>query len=241
MGHPGPASLVFALIPILAAAGVAARGSEDPHSRCDHCHVEDAEAPALPDARCCFNCHLEIEAGSRQTGGGSRHLSAVIGEAPGLVTAGRVDARASVDCLSCHRPHPDGTRCRLRIDESSARVSDTELDPSSLLCLECHEAFLQTEPQADGNYTLHPVGIAAPRMVEGGPGAPVLPLADIHGTADPGDDVIACTTCHFQHESPNPDLLRWGEEELVAACTLCHWNGGEAPAENLLAAGRSSQ
>jgi len=234
VGHAGPAGLLFALIPVLVAAGGPpappgdpARALEDPHARCDHCHVaesvqQDAEndRSGKPDADCCLACHREIAGGREPIANGSRHLNAI------------------VDCLSCHVPHPDGTRYRLRVDEESARVSDAALDPSTLLCLDCHEAFLQTEPQHGGNYTLHPVGITVPRMVEGAPGAPELPLADIHGTADPEDDIIACTTCHFQHESPNPDLLRWREEKMVAACTLCHWNGELPAVEDLVALGR---
>ena len=56
------------------------------------------------------------------------------------------------------------------------------------------------------------------------------------------DDVLACTTCHLAHGSPNPDLLRWSQEEFVSACTTCHATGARPSAgADLMARDRSQR
>jgi predicted CXXCH cytochrome family protein len=104
------------------------------------------------------------------------------------------------------------------------------LDANTRLCVGCHVRFLQTEPPGAA-YTLHPVGIPAPQRRSGRRGLPELPLEDVRGTPDADDDVIACTTCHFPHQGPNPYLLRWSEDEMIEACTTCHRVREDPPAD----------
>jgi predicted CXXCH cytochrome family protein len=229
VGHRRPVSIVCIVTVLLVAMPLTAiaatpDGTGNPHARCENCHAGPSRSPATsdgtrPDAHCCLVCHWAL----LEAAAVSRHLGADLAVAPGRsvpVDGGKDDR---VDCLSCHLPHP----------------ADTLLDPQSLLCLECHGSFLQTAPADEGDYTIHPIGIPASGMTPGPPGSPVLPLADVHGTPGASDDIIGCTTCHFAHGGPDPDLLRWSEDELVAACTQCHWNGdAKSRAETLVAAGR---
>ena len=48
---------------------------------------------------------------------------------------------------------------------------------------------------------------------------------DANGTADTRDDVVGCTTCHYAHAGPHPDILRWPPEEQTEACGSCHGLG----------------
>jgi predicted CXXCH cytochrome family protein len=47
-----------------------------------------------------------------------------------------------------------------------------------------------------------------------------LPLAESAASGAAG--ALSCKTCHDVHASRRANLLRWGQEEIVEACTTCH-------------------
>jgi predicted CXXCH cytochrome family protein len=205
----------------------AGRSEAEPHRDCSACHSGAATTadgkPGRPDASVCVSCHWDLvrrieavalaSSRSGQVGSGHVTLAPVSGE---RVPPGGSVTLASLDCLSCHTPHPNENPHQLRVGDRSGDAEEAgEVDPISRSCLRCHGAFLQTRRQGS-DYTLHPIGVPVPslRTHDGGP---ELPLTD---------GKLTCTTCHLVHGSPNPDLLRWSRDEFATACTSCHAAGG---------------
>jgi len=133
------------------------------------------------------------------------------------------ELETQLECLSCHEHHPNDRPCQLRVVEEDGEpaASVSHLDPISQSCMCCHPEAAKFK--VGQKHLRHPVGIQATiRRQREEP----LPLVDIYGTADAGDDVIACTTCHYAHTGPNPDILRWEPEKQGEACSVCHDRGG---------------
>jgi predicted CXXCH cytochrome family protein len=192
------------LLSVIAPAAGAAWN--DGHDRCGSCHLDAADRPGRGAADRCTGCHAGTLAA--ELAGASQPTSGHVGAGPALA------------CTACHDPH-DGA---LTVAEASAATG--ALDAASRACVTCHRTRL--DRAGDAGQFNHPVGLTLPAALHA---RATLPLADVHGTADAADDVIACTTCHTVHVGAHPSLLRWAASAEAAACAGCHGDvGGTAVA-----------
>jgi predicted CXXCH cytochrome family protein len=86
-----------------------------------------------------------------------------------------------------------------------------------------------------GRYQRHPVGLPAQPACAPVTGSISLPLVDVRGTPESGDDVIACITCHDVHATAARNLLRWPSDREAEACSTCHRVNGNACPDGSLA------
>jgi len=202
------------------------------HDHCVACHEPGtAGSENGPGAETCLGCHEEIGRSSAegaipasfQDDFVSGHVMPAEMYRPRLPQGGH-RVQESLDCLTCHDPHGgDGQTTTLRNRQGLAVLSATAtVDEVSRFCIGCHQDMSRFGGMAQA-YSRHPIGLPA-RMVQRSY-LPVLPLADVHGTVDPSDDVIACTTCHYPHNGPNQYLLRWDRSIEGQVCGLCHIQG----------------
>jgi predicted CXXCH cytochrome family protein len=202
------------------------------HEKCVSCHEPGtAGADEGPGAETCLGCHADIGRSSTdsampasyQDDFVSGHVMAKEMYSPRLPQGGH-RVQESLDCLSCHDPHGgDGKTTTLRDKQGPAVLSALgTVDEVSRFCVGCHEDMSRFGGMAQA-YSRHPIGLTADVVQRSY--LPVLPLADVHGTADPSDDVVACTTCHFVHNGPNQYLLRWDRSIEGHVCGQCHVQG----------------
>ena len=232
------------VVPALGSAAAASAPSSGahPHTVCRNCHiaadnqVSGANSVGQSAKRACIDCHANVlqpppaaQAGLASTQ--SRHVFDNSLEKKIAPLGGKSFDR--LDCLSCHVPHYQGQPKLLRLSNEAAPINagGATFDPATQLCLSCHAMAADVRGFGGRGYVRHPVGIRVTR-----PGrllnmAQLPPLADVKGTADPLDDVISCTTCHYPHASKNGFLLRWSMAELSSACLQCHPD--VAPGETL--------
>jgi len=219
-GSPGVPLVVCLGISVLATAtGFAGPGA---HPACDSCHATTAERSAGTELVGgdvgCRRCH----AGQRRTSRGNLRPASIEQIQPGHPTT----------CVTCHDPHAQSPA--LLREPETRLVADGVLDPTSRLCVGCHEKQGQWRGWSS-RYRRHPVGIPVTGQRPAVGPELVLPLVDIRNTRDPSDDVIACITCHDVHAATGEHLLRWWKREVIAACTACHPVNGEPRGAELLA------
>ena len=231
--HPGLKTAFPILLIALAALPVAAGPwSGGNHEKCASCHEPGASANDKgPDAGSCLTCHETIgntdasgmSYASSQGGFVSGHVIPKEMYVPRLPQGGKRVVE-ELDCLTCHDPHgEDGHSTVLRDRQGPAILSpNARADKVSRFCVGCHEDMSRFGGMARA-YSRHPIGLTAEVVRD--PYLPELPLADIAGTGDPSDDVIACTTCHFVHNGPNKYLLRWDRSIEGYVCGQCHIEG----------------
>jgi predicted CXXCH cytochrome family protein len=211
----------------------------EPHAKCSSCHVseglpeEDLMHVGNRTVRKCTSCHTGYLDPSG-SGEGAARWGHVTGRQYNEIPLGEDLSEEPAEdlseqhveelqCLSCHEHHPNDRPNQLRVAvgaDGEPDLSLSHLDPISQSCMCCHHEAAKFK--LGQKHLRHPVGIQATiRRQREEP----LPLVDVHGTADARDDVIACTTCHYAHTGPNPDILRWNPEEQGEACTVCHDKG----------------
>lgn len=204
-----------------------AAGQRGDHGECVSCHsTEGAGSREFRQAFArCRDCHPPAP---RPAGTTDRLVA-------GHVAIAEEAASGAESCSTCHAPHSGTSPGMLRTRDDGTQRFDGDPDAGSRLCLSCHAQHGRWRGGGAGAYARHPIGIPVPAdsMVSGA--VVRLPLADVHGTEDPLDDVIACTTCHDVHDSRNADLLRWPQGESKAWCTACHRIGGSLRGDELLA------
>jgi predicted CXXCH cytochrome family protein len=219
-------------------AGLASRVTIEHHAKCSSCHgsegvkEEDLRHVGNRTVRRCTSCHTGFldpsgsDEGAKRWGHvtGRRYDRVPLSAALSGQEAGSLDGRqqGELECLSCHEHHPNDRPYQLRMVEEEGEPAPwaVHLDPISQSCLCCHPDASRFK--LGRKHLRHPVGIRATvRRQREEP----LPLVDRLGTAETTDDVIGCTTCHYAHTGPNPDILRWTPEEQSEACCICHDRG----------------
>lgn len=202
------------------------------HEQCGSCHVPGGGASDDgPGAETCLGCHEDVgrsgsdgivpaSYGNDFSGG---HIMPSRMYRPRRPQGGKL-VQESLDCLTCHNPHGgNGQDTVLRERQGPAILAPSSVaDRVSLFCVGCHEDMARFNGTGQG-YTRHPIGVRA--EVSRKAYLPELPLVDVMGTADPSDDVVACTTCHFVHNGPNQYLLRWDRSIEGRVCGQCHAQG----------------
>lgn len=202
------------------------------HGSCVACHKPgNTGDDSRPGADTCLGCHENI--GLSETTGTtpasyqdeflSGHVMPAAMYKARLPQGGKI-VQERLDCLTCHDPHGgDGHSTALRDKQGPAILSaNARVDQVSRFCVGCHEDMSRFNGTALA-YSRHPIGLTAVVVHESY--LPVLPLADINGTEDRSDDVVACTTCHFVHNGPNKYLLRWDRSIEGRVCGQCHVQG----------------
>ena len=195
------------------AAGSTSQTGEHPHRQCRNCHgsreIQQTGSPNSEFApkNSCVGCHLEIWVS--RDGALSAAGHATSGHMADTVTTGQRSAPSGgktmgrMECVSCHAPHDQGQPKMLRsISEATNFASGATFDPATKLCLSCHPVAADFRGIGRG-YMRHPVGIPVTKTGRILDRSRLPPLWDVRGTADPSDDVIGCTTCHYPHASKN--------------------------------------
>jgi hypothetical protein len=238
-----PVAILSVILLLPGGTATSAGESNATHPRCEICHFQTAGSSmdaksTLPDASACLRCHETILPAVRDGGAlpaslsrsiRRSHLAAGGGAEPMLTVSAANGSPSRFDCLTCHAAHPNGRPYQL-LDaaKGGAKTGDNRQSPSTRLCLSCHGSLVDTRGSSR-HYSRHPVGIAVRDWVPLPSDRFLLPLEDAAGTADPRDDVIACTTCHAVHAGSDMALLRWGKEQFREACGTCHRNKVDAP------------
>jgi predicted CXXCH cytochrome family protein len=219
------------------------------HEACLSCHGASGGASGGPGgdssaSGACLPCHESVRLPDTRARLDDRDRDRPW---PGHVASARLASPSATDpesailgssCLTCHDPHASSSPKLLRQAADETGGFDGALDRGSRLCIACHPRHGRWRGGRSG-YARHPVGIrvARERLV---PDAEVsLHLVDTRGTEDPGDDQIACLTCHDVHASSREHLERWREGESAAWCTACHSVSGEPRGPRLRASIRS--
>jgi predicted CXXCH cytochrome family protein len=195
--------------------GEAANSAPVPHAamemaRCADCHNAHASPQAhlltAPSGGECIDCHEEMAAGE------------------GEVAHGVVDL---IGCRACHEPHGGENEKLLRISGSelclgchdSARMGSRDDDtPVKLLgrfevTAEVARGMASLRLSADGQHN-HPV---TGHRVLGTPSDDNRKRIDTTFTGE-----FTCLTCHDPHKGASRQLLRWGAESSLQACSNCH-------------------
>ena len=214
------------------AAGPTQQAGEHPHRQCRNCHRSSeiqqtgSQSSEFAPKNSCVGCHREIlgsngDASSSAGYATSGHMAdAISTEQKSAPLGGKAMGR--MECVSCHAPHDQGQPKLLRsISEATNFAAGATFDPATKLCLSCHPVAADFRGIGRG-YMRHPVGIPVTKTGRILDRSRLPPLWDVRGTADPSDDVIGCTTCHYPHASKNSFLLRWSLAEMSAACLQCH-------------------
>ncbi len=233
---------VFLILAIGLAANTLAAGEEgmDPvgpwfggdHEKCAACHNPGAGGDrSRPTSRTCLGCHesigrsvsFGISYASSQTEFVSGHVMPQEMYSPRLPQGGKTVIE-ELDCLTCHNPHGEEGRSTVLRDRQGPQIlsATARADKVSRFCVGCHQDMSRFGGMARA-YSRHPIGLTAEIVRD--PYLPVLPLADIEGTEDLSDDVVACTTCHYVHNGPNKYLLRWDRSIERQVCGQCHIQG----------------
>lgn len=216
----------------VAVLGIAAPTRAAPsatHSLCSSCHAAPAPRAHRSDA-------IPAHAGSATRCEACHAAQAIT----------HVRAHRSLDCMSCHDPHENGTRFRFsrsRVQAVAAVQNGAEFDDETRLCVSCHfetGAFRGL----GGGFLRHPVGITPSRhngqvmaagaeLVSASPLEPAqrvrLPLMTVRAPEGGARAVIGCATCHSIHTSANPFQLRWSPAQETAACSSCHIGVADEP------------
>jgi len=213
-------------------AGPTPLAGEHPHRQCKNCHrsseIQRIGSPSSEFApkNSCVGCHRETMGsnGGASSAAGyatSGHMSDMVSaEQRSAPLGGKAVGR--MECVSCHAPHDLGQPKLLRsVGEVTNFAVGATFDPATKLCLSCHPIAADFKGAGRG-YTRHPVGIPVTKPGRILDRSRLPPLWDVKGTADPSDDVIGCTTCHYPHASKNSFLLRWSLAEMSSACLQCH-------------------
>lgn len=214
------------------AAGPTPQAGEYPHRQCRNCHRSreiqqtGSQSSEFAPKNSCVGCHREIWGSNGDASSAAGHATSghmadtVTTEQRSAPLGGKTMGR--MECVSCHVPHDQGQPKLLRsISEATSFAGGATFDPATKLCLSCHPVAADFKGIGRG-YVRHPVGIPVTKPGRILDRSRLPPLWDVKGTADPSDDVIGCTTCHYPHASKNSFLLRWSLAEMSAACLQCH-------------------
>ena len=214
------------------AAGPTPPAGEHPHRQCKNCHRSPeirqigAQSSEFAPKNSCIGCHSEILGanGGDQTAAGyaaSGHMTDAVSNEQRIAPLGG-KAMGRMECVSCHMPHDLSQPKLLRsVGEAPNFAGGATFDPATKLCLSCHPVAADFKGIGRGHIR-HPVGIPVTKPGRILDRSRLPPLWDVKGTADPSDDVIGCTTCHYPHASKNSFLLRWSLAEMSSACLQCH-------------------
>jgi predicted CXXCH cytochrome family protein len=141
------------------------------------------------------------------------------------------DSATVVHCGTCHDTHgsPNYRLLKTKLNGKSGISVLANLDSRghttsyisgmSGFCTACHKAYINCGTAA--GYTRHPVDVALTAQQQANydaqHGGKYLPLES--------GNRVTCTTCHFAHGSPNPDMKRLPGNQM---CQICHAQGLDA-------------
>lgn len=127
----------------------------------------------------------------------------------------------------------------------SENLNYTYKDTISYLCAQCHGDFHSVIGTASTSWLRHPTDAVLPNSgeyaayttysVEAPVARPTVYTA-ASGDVLPDTDIVNCLSCHRAHGSPEPDLLRWNYDTMIAGngsadtgCFTCHTTKNDAP------------